>query len=553
MTKRARFSQRRGRRSSTPKGNPGKEPIEIQFGLDDSEAPEQVTKRLAQKLGVRESDLPKYRLLKRSLDARRGKVRFRCLYSLDEEVVVDDEDLQLREPSFSERDRGSIAIVGDGPAGLFCAWELARRGIRSTVIERGQPVQPRRKDLKLLNARGGVNAESNYCFGEGGAGTYSDGKLYTRSHKRGPVFDVLRALARHGAPPAILTDARPHIGSNLLPKIIDSMRRELEEFGTEFRFGTKVTGLLTEGQGQERRLAGLSLCDVETEESREEAFQAAVLATGHSARDVYQFCHRAGVALEAKPFALGVRIEHPQELINQIQFGRFAEHPKLGAASYKVVRQVEERGVFSFCMCPGGWIVPAMTDQDHLVVNGMSLSKRNSQWANSGFVVGVELQDLDAAIPGGDALRGIELQARAERAACLAGGGENRAPATRVSDFLQGKVSSSLPETSYLPGLTSASLAEVVDSTGLGISRRLRLALSELGQRMKGFDSEEAILVGVESRTSSPVRMIRDPESLQSPGLAGLYPAGEGAGFAGGIVSAAVDGMRIAERLVDNI
>ncbi len=503
---------------------------------------------VSKELNIPLQELPPVQLLKKSIDARRGNVLFLLLIKVGEV-----EEYQVRHASLKPKmQTGRVVVVGDGPAGLFCAFRLAQQGIACIVVERGKKVQPRRRDLKLLNARGGVDSNSNYCFGEGGAGTYSDGKLYTRSHKRGSVRDVLEILAQYGAPEQILTDARPHIGSNLLPQIISAMREALEAVGVQFCFGEQMVDVLIDGEQSERRVAGIVTEDVETREKREIAAEAVVLATGHSARDIYELCIRRSISVAAKPFALGVRVEHPQALINEIQFGQHAQHPRLGAASYRLVQQVAGRGVFSFCMCPGGWIVPAATDPEHLVVNGMSLSKRDSPYANSGVVVGIELEDLRAAGLEGP-LAGMELQARAERAAQVAGGGENRAPAIRVADFLAGKDSSTLPKTSYLPGLSAVSMAEVLDQTGLPLAQKLKEALQAFGKKLKGFDSEEGIIVGVESRTSSPLKMLRSPESLESPSLEGFFPAGEGGGFAGGIISAAVDGMVVAEKVAQRV
>lgn len=521
--------------------------VEITLELDDPEDPAAYRHAVARKLKVGTEDLGPLTLIKRSLDARRGRVQFHVLFSLGEKSPAEpDAGMMPREATRNSR----ILIVGDGPAGLFCAYELARQGIAATVIDRGKMVQPRRRDLKLLNARGGVDADSNYCFGEGGAGTYSDGKLYTRSHKRGPVRDVLEVLHLHGAPAQILTDARPHIGSNLLPEVIAALRERLVCAGVRFEFQTRLVGIETEGRGADRRVAGARLQDVETGETRGVETSSLILATGHSARDIFELAHELGLPMEAKGFALGVRIEHPQALINEAQYGRHAGHPKLGAASYKLAEQVEGRGVFSFCMCPGGWIVPAMTDVEHLVVNGMSLSKRDSPFANSGLVVGVEVDDLKA-LGLGDPLGGIELQRRVEGAAQAAGGGQNRAPAVRVTDFIAGRTSSTLPDTSYLPGLSSADMDGVLNAGGLPLAQRMREGLAGFGRRMKGFLSEEAVLVGVESRTSAPVRILRDSRSFESPGLAGLFLAGEGPGYAGGIVSAAVDGMRVAASVAE--
>jgi uncharacterized FAD-dependent dehydrogenase len=433
-----------------------------------------------------------------------------------------------------------VIVVGAGPAGLFCAYELARAGIRTIVLDRGKQVQARRRDLKGLTQHGRVDTDSNYCFGEGGAGTYSDGKLYTRSHKRGDVRDVIEVLALHGAPEQILVDARPHIGSNKLPKVITAMREALERAGSTVRFGARVVELVT----REGKAVGVRLADGE-----ELLGRAVVIATGHSARDVHDVAQRAGVHLEAKPFAMGVRIEHPQPLIDRIQYGRAAGHVKLPAAPYRLAyTPADGRGAFSFCMCPGGWIVPAATEQDGVVVNGMSLSRRDSPYANSGLVVSIELADLQRLGIGG-----VELQRKLEQAAAKAGGGGLRAPATRATDFVNKRGSSTVPPTSYQPGLEAGDIAEVLDSIGVPIAARLREALVVFEQQMRGYLTEDAVLVGVESRTSSPVRMPRDNATLQSPDLASLYPCGEGAGYAGGIVSAALDGARVARAICATI
>lgn len=516
-------------------------PSEVSFelGLDEAEDEAALRERVARELGVKSDDLPAALTVeRRSLDARRGRVRFQLLVSLGEKRELGDIGGERpREVGARE-----VVVVGSGPAGLFAAYQLARQGIGVVVVDRGKQVQPRRHDLRGLNQLGVVDPDSNYCFGEGGAGTYSDGKLYTRSHKRGNVRDVIEVLALHGAPERILTDARPHIGSNLLPKVVTAIRERLEAVGVEFRFGARVTDLLLDGA----RVAGVRLSD-----GTEIAARAVVLATGHSARDVHEMLQRAGVVLEAKPFALGVRIEHPQPLINGIQYGSAAGHPRLPSASYRLATEVEQRGVFSFCMCPGGFVVPASTEPEALVVNGMSLTRRDSPFANSGLVVSVELEDYEALGLSGP-LAGVELQARLERAAFSAGGGKLRAPATRVTDFLAKRSSSTLPTSSYIPGITPADIAEVVDVGGLPIARRLARGLRDFERKLRGYVSEEAILIGVETRTSSPVRVPRDPESLEAAGISGLYPTGEGAGYAGGIVSAAVDGIRVADKIALN-
>ena len=511
--------------------------VSLSLGLDEADDEAALRERVAGELGIPAADLPPIQVRKRSIDARRGRVRFQLTVGFAAETP---RELALPHPREVAAAGPRVVIVGAGPAGLFCAYQLARAGIASLVIDRGKKVQARRRDLKAIQQHGTVDPDSNYCFGEGGAGTYSDGKLYTRATKRGDVRDVLEVLALHGAPERILSDARPHIGSNKLPVVVTRLRERLEACGVEMIFEARVTELITAPRGTGRAVTGVRLAD-----GRELGADAVVLATGHSARDVHGMLIRAGVGLEAKPFALGVRIEHPQPLIDRIQYGRSAGHPKLPAAYYSLTHTFRGRGVFSFCMCPGGWVVPASTDADCLVVNGMSLSRRDSPYANSGLVVGIEIEDVaDAGWTG--PLGGIELQAAVERAAMQAGGGEMRAPATRVTDFFAGRGSTTLPESSYIPGLTAADVGEVLGASGLPLVARLRAGLEAFDRRMRGYLTEEAVLIGVESRTSSPVRVPRHREQLDSPDLAGLYPCGEGAGYAGGIVSAALDGMRVA-------
>ncbi len=507
----------------------------VEIGLDDPDDPVSIAARLAAQLEVPVSALPPLELRKRSIDARRGRIRFHLVVGVAQPGAV------LGGPPLREVSGPPVIVVGAGPAGLFCAYELARAGIAAIVLDRGKPVQARRRDLKGLTQHGHVDPDSNYCFGEGGAGTYSDGKLYTRSHKRGDVRDVIEILALHGAPEQILVDARPHIGSNKLPKVITALRERLEGVGSAVRFGARAIELVV----RDGRAIGVRLAD-----GAELLGRAVVLATGHSARDVHEMALRAGIPLEAKPFAMGVRIEHPQPLIDRIQYGRAAGHARLPAASYRLAFTPSDgRGAFSFCMCPGGWIVPAATEPDGVVVNGMSLSRRDSPYANSGLVVSIELADL-ARLGLSLPLGGIELQRRLEQAAAVAGGGALRAPATRATDFARKRGSSTVPATSYEPGLLAGDLAEVLDATGVPIAARLRESLAAFDQQMRGYLTDEAVLIGVESRTSSPVRMPRDAASLESPALACLYPCGEGAGYAGGIVSAALDGIRVARAIL---
>lgn len=539
-TARAMATPRSARTSKIP------EEIELDLGLDEPDDEAALKARAAQQLKVKPDAIPFAAVRKRSIDARQGSVKFHVLLALKKDEGVDRPQLGLPLPREVSGPLRAI-IVGDGPAGLFAAYELARAGVKCVILERGKEVQPRRHDLKGLQRKGTVNPDSNYCFGEGGAGTYSDGKLYTRAHKRGDVRDVIETLALHGAPEAILVDARPHIGSNKLPKVITAMRERLEAVGVTFRFESKVVDLEIRGAGGDRRVRGVRLADGEILEA-----DHVVLATGHSARDVFRMLLDRGVRLEAKPFALGVRIEHPQPLIDRIQYGRDFGHPKLPAAYYRLAQEVEGRGVFSFCMCPGGWIVPASTEQDGLVVNGMSLSRRDSPFANSGLVVGVEPADWEKAGFSGP-LGGVDLQRAIEVRAMKAGGDDLAAPATRVSDFLAGRASSTVPETSYLPGLVAANVAEVLDGAGVPIAARLRAALRAFDKKMRGYATEEAVLVATESRTSAPVRVPRHVETLEALDLAGLYPTGEGAGYAGGIVSAAMDGMRVGRAIARRV
>jgi len=513
--------------------------VEIELGLDEPDEPARWRERVAASLGVGVDAVPDVSVTRRSLDARHGRVRFRLRVRVGQDALSSPPSGPApREVQGPLR----VVIVGGGPAGIFAAYALARRGIACCVVERGKTVQPRRHDLKALQRHGRVDPDSNYCFGEGGAGAYSDGKLYTRSVKRGDVRDVLEILVAHGAPASILTDARPHVGSNRLPRVVTALREHLESVGVRFRFGARVADLVVD-HGARRRVAGVTLVTGE-----QLAADWVVIATGHSARDVHGMLLRQGVRLEPKGFAVGVRIEHPQALVDRIQYGAAAGHPRLPPAAYAWAAPIEGRGVFSFCMCPGGFVVPASTEPDGLVVNGMSLSGRRFGLANAGIVVAVEPEDWWRAGFEG-ALGGVALQRSLERAAFLAGGGALRAPGTRVTDFLARRASSALPETSYIPGLRPADVGDVLDSTALGLAGRLRAGLRELGARMRGLLGEETILIGVETRTSSPVRVPRDPVTLESPDLAGLVPVGEGAGHAGGIVSAAIDGLRAGEAI----
>lgn len=485
---------------------------------------------LARDLGVDPGRLTHVDVQRRSVDARRGivRVRYRVCAFVDEAPSALEPAADLDLPALTGEPRA--IVVGAGPAGLFAAWELARRGVRAILLDRGSDVRGRRPHLARLNREGVLDPESNYCFGEGGAGTYSDGKLYTRATKRGSVSEILDLLVACGAPPEILVDARPHIGTNRLPRVVAALRERLIAAGVIVRFDTRVDDLLIESG----RTTGVRLGGGETLRA-----PATILTTGHSARDVYRMLHRHRVAMEAKPFALGVRVEHPQPIIDRIQYGEHAGHPNLGAAPYALKRTAEGIGVYSFCMCPGGFIVAAATEPDGVVVNGMSPSRRDSRYANSGMVVSVGPETYGPGV-----LAGLEYQAAIERAAFATGGGRFRAPAQRLTDYLDDRPSADLPPCSYRPGLTAARLTDVLPAR---IDHPLRAALRAFGGQMRGYLTREAVLVGVESRSSAPIRVLRDPERLESPRHPGLYPGGEGAGFAGGIVSAAIDGRRLAD------
>ncbi len=507
---------------------------EIQLSLPPEllhEATE-IKKRLAKVAGIPENRIVFYKLLRRAVDARKRAVLFSLRYG----VWVDEspEEEKSFEPLLKNvSDAEPVHIAGLGPAGLFAAIQLIEMGLKPVLIERGKDVRARRRDLAVLNKEGIVNPESNYCFGEGGAGTFSDGKLYTRSTKRGDTLKVLQLFHYFGASAEILLDTHPHIGTNKLPGIIQNMREKILECGGEIHFNTRLTDIFT----QNNQITGIEINGVEKWK-----VNALILATGHSARDIFSLLHRQNILIEAKSFAMGVRVEHPQGIIDSIQYHCTVRHENLPAASYNLVKQVQNKGVYSFCMCPGGIICPAATADDIVVVNGWSPSKRDSPFANSGIVVAIETEDyLSRKNPS--PLDGILYQEKVEHQAYLAGGGKQVAPAQRLSDFVNGRSSSTLPECSYLPGIRSVNMTEVLPPL---ISKRLREGFSMFGKMMKGYLTNEAVIVGVESRTSSPVRIPRDTQTLMHPQVSGLFPCGEGAGYAGGIMSAAIDGMRCA-------
>jgi len=490
----------------------------------------------AKELGITPERITSLRIKKRSIDARSKEPKFR----LQAEIYYDEPapEAESFTPNYKSLPPNAkrIVIIGAGPAGMFAALRLIEHGIKPIILERGKDVQARRYDLAAIQKRGIVNPDSNYCFGEGGAGTYSDGKLYTRATKRGDVGAVLKTLVAHGASSDILIDAHPHIGSNLLPKVVAAMRESIINSGGEIHFDSRVDDLVV----KKKKNVG-----VITQSGDEIIGEAVILATGHSARDIFHLLDRKKILIESKPFAMGVRIEHPQSFVDKTQYHTNDRGEFLPAASYKLVAQADSRGVFSFCMCPGGFIVPSATAPGELVLNGMSLSRRDSPFANSGVVVAVEQEDLTGYTKHG-ALAGMMYQADVERAAFMAGGNLQQAPAQRITDFLENKLSTTLPETSYKPGMTSALLGEVLPKA---IANRLRDGIKQFGKSMRGYVQEEAVMLGVETRTSSPVRIPRDHETLQHVEIENFYPCGEGAGYAGGIVSAAMDGVRIADVL----
>jgi len=489
--------------------------------------------KTAKYLGVSEKDI-EIKVQRKSIDARKPSIYFN--YKL--EVYINEPMPSKKEYTFDYKDVSKakpIHIIGFGPAGMWAALRCLELGYKPIVYERGKNVQERRRDLKAINQDHIVNEDSNYCFGEGGAGTYSDGKLYTRSLKRGDVRRVFESLVLHGATEEILVDAHPHIGTNKLPKIVQKIRERIIECGGKVHFNTKVTDFII----NDNQLKSIVLNN-----SKEIEVQRVILATGHSARDIFYLLQKKKIALKAKSFAMGVRVEHPQQIIDSIQYHcTGARNELLPAAAYSLVHQSKGRGVYSFCMCPGGFIVPAATAEGEVVVNGMSPSKRNNLYANSGIVVEINVdKDLAKYEKYGD-LKGLEFQKDLERLAFTSGGRTQTAPAQRLTDFVKGNLSADLNLSSYQPGLNSAPLHSLLPKL---IGSRLRAGFAEFGKKMKGYYTSQANIVGVESRTSSPVNIPRN-EQLEHPEIKGLFPCGEGGGYAGGIVSAAMDGERCAE------
>ncbi len=499
-----------------------------------------------QSLGLNSDQHFSIQIQKRSIDARSRNIKINLTLDvfMNEEPAKEHISFDYKDVS---RQNNTCHIIGAGPAGLFAALRCLELGIKPIVIERGKDVKSRRRDLAAINKDHTVNPESNYCFGEGGAGTYSDGKLYTRSNKRGSIDKILKTLVFHGATEEILVDAHPHIGTNKLPQLIQNIRERILEHGGEVKFNTKLTDFTFNNQVVQH----ITLEGPHGTETHD--VQHLILATGHSARDIYELLQQKQIGIEAKPFAMGVRVEHPQELIDSIQYHcsskKDVEDKRhyLPAASYSLVNQVNEHGVYSFCMCPGGIIAPCATGPEQVVTNGWSPSKRNNPYANSGIVVGLTMNDFKPYEKFG-ALAGLAFQKELEKSAWVAGGRTQTAHAQRLQDFVNGKMSSALPSCSYQPGIVSSDMQQVL---GKLIGKSLQLGFKEFGKKMRGYLTNEAVIVGVESRTSTPVRIPRDNDTLQHPQLQNLFPCGEGAGYAGGIVSAAMDGERCADKVFE--
>ena len=492
---------------------------------------------LADEYGFDVRTITAVRILRRSIDARQRTifVNLKVRVFINEQPA-DDEYVHTDYPDVSERPQ--VVVVGAGPGGLFAALHLIELGLRPIVLERGKDVHERKKDLAQIAKTQQVDAESNYCFGEGGAGAYSDGKLYTRSKKRGSIEKILNVFCQHGASTNILADAHPHIGTDKLPRVIENMRNTILRCGGEVHFQTKMTRLLLEGN----RVVGVeAVSQQQTANSQQQFMGPVILATGHSARDVYRYLAESNIEIEPKGIAVGVRLEHPSMLIDQIQYHNKQGRGKyLPAAEYSFVTQVGGRGVYSFCMCPGGFVIPAATDKQQIVVNGMSPSNRGGQWSNSGMVVETRAEDIE----GDDPLRVMHFQERLERDCWQQGNMRQTAPAQRMADFVNNRLSYDLPRSSYAPGLISSPLHFWMPQN---ISHRLQEGFKAFGRQSHGFLTNEAVMIGVETRTSSPVRIVRDGDTLMHVRLEGLFPCGEGAGYAGGIVSAGVDGERCAE------
>ncbi|AUC22381.1 FAD-binding protein [Polaribacter sejongensis] len=511
--------------------------IQLRVNLIEERKENILLYKASKQLSLDKSEISAVKVLRKSIDARKKDIIFNYKVA----VYINEKVPEKSDYTFEYKDVSNakeIHIIGFGPAGMYAALRCIELGYKPIVLERGKNVQDRRRDLKAINQDHFVNEDSNYCFGEGGAGTYSDGKLYTRSLKRGDVRRIFENLVFHGATEQILVDAHPHIGTNKLPKIIENVRENILKYGGEIHFETRVTDFTVKNN---------KLQAIHLKNGTEMAVNSVILATGHSARDIYELLHKKEIALKAKSFAMGVRVEHPQEIIDQIQYHCSGERDELlPAAAYSLVHQVNNRGVYSFCMCPGGFIVPAATANGEVVVNGMSPSRRNNRFANSGIVVELDIDKDFKKYEEFGPLKGLEFQKDLEKIAFFAGGRTQAAPAQRLVDFVDGRLSNDLNDCSYQPGLNSAPLHSLLPKI---IGGRLRKGFAAFGQKMHGYYTNEANIIGVESRTSSPVNIPRK-ESLEHTEIEGLYPCGEGGGYAGGIVSAAMDGERCAEAAI---
>ena len=510
---------------------------EITLALNPADAFSENTYRpiVANYLKTGISSISYIRILRRSIDARNRNIKV----ILQLQVFIDEHSPGLKNYSFKFQDiclAKPVIIIGSGPAGLFAALRLIELGYRPLIFERGKEISDRKRDVALIGSKHIVNPDSNYCFGEGGAGTFSDGKLYTRSGKRGNLQRLYEMFHHHGADESVLYDAHPHIGTDKLPQVIKNIRKTILDYGGTFYFQTKVIDLIVKSD---------VVKGIKTNKGDNVKAEAVILATGHSARDVYRMLHDKGIAVERKPFAMGVRVEHPQELIDTIQYHGQKNGKYLPAASYVLAEQINGRGVFSFCMCPGGFIVPSATANDEVVVNGMSSSKRNSPFANSGIVVEIRENDLVDYSKYGE-LGGLMFQQQLESMAWQNGGRSQVAPSQRLGDFVKGLMSSSLPKISYFPGVISSPVHHWLPDF---ISGTLRKGFEQFDRKMRGFLTNEAVVVGVESRTSSPVRIPRDKDTFQHIQIKGLFPCGEGSGYAGGIASSAIDGENCAEKV----
>jgi len=511
--------------------------IQLRINLIEERKEDILLYKSSKKLNLNKNEISGVKILRKSIDARKKDIIFNYKVA----VYINEEINEKSEYNFDYKDVSNakeVHIIGFGPAGMYAALRCIELGYKPIVLERGKNVQERRRDIRAINQEHIVNENSNYCFGEGGAGTYSDGKLYTRSLKRGDVRKIFESFVYYGATEQILIDAHPHIGTNKLPKIIQKIRDTIIKFGGEIYFNTKVVDFVVTNN---------TLKAIRLENNDELNVHSVILATGHSARDIYNLLHKKNISIKAKSFAMGVRIEHPQQIIDQIQYNCDTDRDSLlPAAAYSLVNQVNDRGVYSFCMCPGGFIVPAATAAGEVVVNGMSPSKRNNKFANSGIVVELDIDKDFKKYEEYGPLKGLEFQKDLEKISFYAGGRSQTAPAQRVTDFVEGRLSSSLNDTSYQPGLKSAPLHSLLPKT---IGSRLRKGFMAFGKKMNGYYSEEANIIGVESRTSSPINIPRN-EDLEHIHIKGLFPCGEGGGYAGGIVSAAMDGERCAEAAI---